>query len=167
MKTPGITGLQLARAQARRRRRGLVYVETLIAMPVVFYFAMVSMQLTDYFGGVILAKHAAIAAARAAAVVGPDDPKYYGGQAVNDLSGGARLAEVRKAAQLALWSKKQFQTSGFTLNVNVPGGKFAMVSVKLNVDYQCYVPYMNAVCGFGTSRTIHATGMFPYQNGMP
>jgi len=143
----------------------MVYVETLIALPVVFYFTMVTMQLSDYFCGVILVKHAALAAARAAAVVGPDDPKYYGGQALNDLSGGARLAEVRKAAELALASKKQFQGAGFTLDVNAPAGHFDMVTVKVSIDYQCAIPFMSAVCGGGATRTIHGTGMFPYQSG--
>src|SRR5258706_6486363 len=95
-------------AQQRSRRRrssGLVYVEALVTLPVVIYFPMITIQLADYFVAVLLTKHAAIAAARAAAVVGPDNPSYYGGQAPG--LGGRRLADVKQAAALALAAKAQ------------------------------------------------------------
>jgi len=38
------------------------------------------------------------------------------------------------------------------------------VKVNLSIDYQCAIPFMSAVCGGGASRTIHGTGMFPYQS---
>jgi hypothetical protein len=154
------------RLRARRRASGLVYVETLVTLPVVIYFTMITIQLTDYFVAVMLAKHAAISAARAAAVVGSDDPQYYGGQGVGNF-GGQRLTEIRKAAQLALSAKPQFQTASFGLTLNSPNAAGEMVNATLSVDYQCAVPALNAVCGFSASRSIVVTGSFPYQPPNP
>ena len=145
----------------------MIYVETLITLPLILFFTLILWQLIDYCGAVILVKHAGIAAARAAAVVGPDNPKFYGGQARNDLSGGARLTEVRKAAQLALNSKTQFLGGSFALTIVTPGAPNAMVVAKIAVDYHCFIPWLSAVCGLSSSRTIHGTGSFPYQGALP
>jgi hypothetical protein len=151
------------RSRLRARSSGLVYVETLVAFPVVLYFALTTLQLVDYAAANLLVKHAAIAAARAAAVIGPDDPQYYGGQARDDLSGGARLTEVRSAVSLALQAELQFQNAPFSLSIDVPGAPNQMVTANLAVTYQCLVPFVNSVCALSSSRTITAIATFPYQ----
>jgi hypothetical protein len=149
--------------KARRRAVGVVYVETLVALPVVIYFAMTTVQLVDYMLSSFLVKHAAIAAARAGAVIGSDNPKLYGGQALNDLNGGQRLTESRKAVAQALQAKEQFKDGGFTLSFDASRTAHEMITARLSVNYKCLLSSLNAICGFQDFRTMTATGTFPYQ----
>lgn len=83
--------------------RGAVYVEFLIAFLPVYVFFLCLIQLTILFSSRLVVEHAALNAARAAAVVIGDDPAEYSGEAPNWLEpDGERLQTIRKAAILTL-----------------------------------------------------------------
>ena len=63
-----------------RDRRGVAYLEFLIAFLPLWTFALCIFQLALIAQANLLVRHAADAAARAAAVVLPDDPAEYGGE---------------------------------------------------------------------------------------
>lgn len=151
---------------SRRRRRpahqrGAVYVETLITLPIVIYFALITWQLADLFLAHLFVKHAAQCAARAAAVIGADDPIYYGGQSLDDLDGGARLEDVREAASRAL--APRFGTGSFDVKLSGQRSVGQMLTARVSATYKCHVPALNVVCLGGASRLVTADGNFPYQ----
>ena len=81
--------------------RGAISVEYLIAfLPVMLFFASV-WQLADLYAAHLIAQRAASAVGRAASVVLPDDPHYYGGAEVNAFA-GARKTQIELAANLVL-----------------------------------------------------------------
>lgn len=83
--------------------RGAVYVEFLIAFMPVYVFFLCVVQLGLLFTVRLITEHAAVNAARAAAVVIGDDPKRYDNEAVNTLKpNGKRDTAVRNAAILTL-----------------------------------------------------------------
>src|SRR6266545_2851686 len=129
----------------RRNSRGVLYVETLITLPVVIYFALITWQLIDLMIACYMVRHAAISAARAAAVIGPDEPRHYGDQARDDLSGGQRLEDVRKATWRALKAHRHFTESGFELKLDGSTSPNAMLKASVSATYTCYVPALNAV----------------------
>jgi hypothetical protein len=86
-------------------RRGAVFVEFLIAFLPVYMLFLCLIQLTILFTSRLVTEHAAVHAARAAAVVFGDDPAEYGDseQEMHQVtSNGKRAATVRKAVILTL-----------------------------------------------------------------
>jgi Flp pilus assembly protein TadG len=151
--------------RARAASRGAIYVETIVALPIVLYFFFVTWQLFDMFAANLIVRHAADAAARAAAVVGPDDPSYYNGQSVDDLSGGERLQAVTNAALAVLVAHPHLKGTSVSVSVGpiTPESLTPfLVTAQVEATYKCYVPWLNAVCG-GGSRVLSWTGEFPYQ----
>jgi hypothetical protein len=91
------------RSDLRRDCRGAVYVEFLIAFLPVYTFFLCVIQLGLLFTVRLVTEHAAINAARAAAVVIGDEPKRYDNEAPNVLApDGKRDKAVRSAALLTL-----------------------------------------------------------------
>ncbi|HEU4580324.1 MAG TPA: hypothetical protein VFS67_18840 [Polyangiaceae bacterium] len=87
-----------------RHSEGAVFVEFLICFLPVYVFFLCLVQLGVLFAVRLLVDHAAISAARAAAVVIGDDPGRYGGEPLHriDPERGRRRESVRGAALLAL-----------------------------------------------------------------
>lgn len=87
-----------------RDTRGAVFVEFLIAFLPVFTFFLCLVQLSLLFTVKVVTEHAAINAARAAAVIVADDPKSYGAnERPNQLIlNGERFDAIRDAALLTL-----------------------------------------------------------------
>jgi hypothetical protein len=146
-----------------RHTQGSVYVETLIAVlvPITFFFS--TWQQIDLFTAQLILKHAAVAAARAAIVVGPDDPRFYEDQAVNDLSkGGPRYRDVERAAALVLAAAPNLQTG---LGVDIEGSTSGTspITAKVTTDYACHGGWLNLVCGGGKYRRLSAQATLPYQ----
>jgi hypothetical protein len=83
---------------------GAVFVEFLICFLPVYVFFLCLIQLGVLFAARLLVEHAAVCAARAAAVVIGDDPRRYGGEPLHriDSERGRRRESVRSAALLAL-----------------------------------------------------------------
>lgn len=72
-----------------RAQRGVVYVEFLLAFIPIFTLFLGISQLVLLWSARIVVEHAATRAARTAAVVLDDDPRYYDGEARNSVSGRA------------------------------------------------------------------------------
>lgn len=86
-----------------RDERGAVFVEFLIAFLPVLTFFLCLLQLALLFSVKLVTEHAAINAARAAAVVIGDEKKPYNNEPINQLRiGGARYDAIRGAALLTL-----------------------------------------------------------------
>jgi hypothetical protein len=146
-----------------RDTRGSVFVETLVGLlvPIVFFF--VTWQLVDLFTAQLILKHAAVAAARAAIVVGPDDPRFYGGQGVNDFSkGGARYRDVARAAALVLGAAPNLQTA-FSVEIHGATDGNSPITVVVNADYQCHGGWLSYVCGGADFRRLTTEATMPYQ----
>lgn len=129
-----------------------MYVETLIVFLPVLFFFMVTLQLIELWTGSIVARHAAWMAARAASVVLPDDPAFYGGVPVNSYQ-GRRREEVTQAARSILAAKSQFDAGGTSVEVEGEenGGP---LRVTVNAPFRCFAPFVNVVCGGGSRNLI-------------
>ena len=154
-----------------RRTAGAVYVEFLIAFLPLFVMFMSLVQLAFVEVANLVTKHAAVAAARAAIVVLPDDPSYYGGQAVN-VASGARRDAIMSAA------KARLSAVGIDPEVTLrfpssPGGdddktQFArddVVRVHLEFSYPCKIPIGSFfVCrSLELHKTLKAEAAMPLQ----
>ncbi len=86
------------RRSLARDTRGVVYVEFLLAFVPIFTLFLGIAQLVLLWGGRLVVGHAATRAARAAAVVLDDDPRYYDREPRNAVSGRALEASDLFAA---------------------------------------------------------------------
>jgi hypothetical protein len=80
-----------------------VFVEFLIAFLPVFTFCLCLVQLGLLFTVRLVTEHAAVNAARAAAVAIGDEPQRYGNEPINQVrAGGKRYAAIRDSALISL-----------------------------------------------------------------
>lgn len=141
---------------------GAIFIETLIAIMVPVYFFFITWQLTDLFTAQLILKHAAVAAARAAVVVGPDDPRFYDGQPANSFT-GLRLDDVKSATALVLAASPHFVAGGFKLDLQGTFEQGGMLTAVVEASYPCFSPWLNVVCGGMSFRNLTARAVFPYQ----
>jgi hypothetical protein len=86
-----------------RSEHGAVFVEFLIVFMPVLTFFLCLLQLALLYMTRLVAEHAAVNAARAAAVVIGDEPKRYSNEPINQLRiGGARYKAIRDAALISI-----------------------------------------------------------------
>ena len=159
-------------------RRGVVFVEFLIAFLPVYTFFLCLIQLALLFAVRLVAEHAAVDAARAAAVVIGDDPKRYNGERINRLTvkGSARYDVVRNAALLSM---APLILNGFVHDVNVvfpaeerPAGpgrtgtlgfapmndsQVSKVRVRVEVEAECRIGIANRIACPMSFHLTHAT----------
>jgi hypothetical protein len=159
-------------------RRGVVFVEFLIAFLPVYTFFLCLIQLALLFAVRLVTEHAAIDAARAAAVVIGDDPKRYNGEKINRLTvrGSARYEVVRDAALLSM---APLILNGFVHDVNLvfpaeerPGGpgrtgtlgfapmndsQVSKVRVRVEVQAECRIGIANRIACPLSFDFTHAT----------
>lgn len=84
-------------------RRGAVFIEFLIAFLPVYTFFLCVLQLALLYTVKVVTEHAAVNAARAAAVIIADDPKTYNNEKINEVTpNGKRFEAVYDAALLTL-----------------------------------------------------------------
>ncbi len=72
--------------RSRKRREGAVYVEFLVAFPIMLMFFLCLTQLGLIYTANLSVEHAATRAARAAVVILPDNPDRYDGQAMHQIN---------------------------------------------------------------------------------
>lgn len=166
-------------------RRGAVYVEMLIAFLPVFLFFSYLVQFGLLVAASMVTKHAAWMAARAAMVIIPDNPIYYGGgvglawptasplgglacgqppKTITFTPNGAQLSAIQTAASRIL------QPMGGVSNNNLPAvtldkGAYAItdnITVKVQYAFPCTIPIGNLIC-LGTTKTITAQASMPMQ----
>lgn len=157
------------KSRSQRGQRGAVYVEFLIVyIPVLLTFFSV-WQLGELASANLVVKRATTAAARAATVVLPDDPDFYGGTPV-DTYGGARADDIQLAAGLVLMAAPQITDMSLDVNTYPYAGRERLVSVRLSAEYHCLGAAIAVVCGLDgkvdlTSETIQAYHGAYYQYG--
>ncbi len=135
-----IEGIQDRKAASLQRRlwrcqRGAVFVEFLIVFLPVFTFFLCLLQLALLFTVRLVSEHAALTAARAAAVIIADEKKRYGNEPPNQLKvGGKREKAIKSAVYLTLAG---FILDGTIESVNIvfpagdkPGGPGQKGTIK-------------------------------------
>jgi TadE-like protein len=182
-----------AYATLRRSEQGAVFVEFLIAFLPVFIFFLCLVQLGLLFTVRLVTEHAALNAARAAAVVIGDEPQRYGNEPINQLrDGGKRYAAIRDSALISLSPLILDGTvDGFKVVFPAtPGGaartgnssyaamsysSVSQVRVRIEVTAICKIAIANRIAcsSFASSvrealslqptRLVKAEAIFPYQ----
>jgi hypothetical protein len=184
----------LASTPSRRRHalaacEGAIFVEFLIAFLPVYVFFLCLLQLGLLFTVKLLTEHAAVSAARAAAVVLADDPKRYEQTRAHELReprafrrANPRYSAVRSAAMLALFP---LILNGSVQSVDVsfppaeePGGvdpgkvklapmgdqEVSKVRVRVEVTASCRISFANwLLCAPLLSAPVSAEAIYPYQ----
>ncbi|MFO0677802.1 MAG: TadE family protein [Polyangiaceae bacterium] len=134
--------------------RGAVYVEFLVAFMPLFVFFMALVQFGFVQTANLVVKHSAVTGARAASVVLPDDPAFYGGAPLNRAE-GKRFEEIERAVKMPLVALEPAPAPKVTFP-STPGGTDSKVSftpsetvrVRVEYDYRCFVPIgRQLVCG--------------------
>jgi hypothetical protein len=154
-----------------REDRGAVYVEFLIGFMPVFVFFLGVWQLGMLYVGRIVVGHAAMATARAAAVV-VAEPE---GGAPHTLT-AAKRKTIEDAAAIVL---APLLIDGFVQSMRVTfptttftpleaGRPVSMVTARVDVDFVCSITLVNVVvcdrgAAFGRTRALSAEASFPYQ----
>ena len=154
-----------------RGTAGAVYVEFLIAFLPLFVLFMSLVQLAFVEVANVVTKHAAVAAVRAAAVVLPDDPSFYGGEPVNNASGARRTAieSAAKARLMAVSTDPQitltFPTSPGGDDDKIQFQRDDLVRVHLEFSYPCKIPIGSYfVCrSLELHKTLKAEAAMPLQ----
>ncbi len=155
----------------RKDARGAIYVEFLIVFMPMFVMFMSLVQFAFVQTANLVTKHAAVQAARAAIVVLPDDPAFYGNVAVNKVAGD-RKAVIEAAARGRLLAVSM--VPDFTIKFpSTPGGdddksqfqQDDIVRVKLTFNYPCKIPIGNRfVCSMlGQKKALKAEAALPLQ----
>jgi Flp pilus assembly protein TadG len=146
-------------ARLRRDSRGAIFVEHLIAyLPIMFFF-MATWQLLEMCAAHLVLKRAASAAARAAIVVLPDDPSYYG-DVPKDKFDGKRKEDVKLAAALVLGANPHFGDFDVTLNET---SESKPLTATVNAQFQCFAGWASLVCGPSGARMLTAKSTYAYQ----
>ena len=102
----------------------------------VFCFFLSLVQYTVLYLVQLMVKHGAEQTVRAAIVVIHDDPQYYGGAPVGQVS-GKRKSEIERAAKYMLGG-----TEGeIRVLLNSSYSRDEMVTLKLELDYPCIIPF--------------------------
>ena len=133
-------------------------VEFLIAFTPVFTFFMALCELANLYSSHLVVKHAAYRAARAGAVVFPDDPANYQG-------GTSKIDDVRTAGILVLRSKRSIVDA----QVEIPSGteykSGQPVIAQVTAQHRCVFPIADRlVCstfGFRPTKTLTAEASMP------
>ncbi len=153
-----------------RDQRGAIMVEFLIAFLPLFVFFECIIQLTGLTVAKMVIQHSAYVAARAAVVVLPDDPKYYGGTQLGVFD-GQRRDEIQRAAAIPLTAVRSLVHARVSVQQtasrrgNATGFTGQRISVRVQADYRCFVPLASIiVCGSSSGeRTLTAEASLPYQ----
>lgn len=143
----------------QRDARGAVSVEYLVAfLPVMFFFTSV-WQLTDAYASQLVVQRAASAAGRAASVVLPDDPFYYGGEAANGYS-GQRKRQIELAANLVLDASPHILANP---EVSIEGASGnGPLTARVRARLLCFPGWGALVCGSDGELTLSAAVRYPY-----
>jgi Flp pilus assembly protein TadG len=142
----------------REDRRGAVYVEFLVAfLPMLTLFLSI-VQLADLYAAKLVVRHAAYRAARAGAVVFPDDPANY-------EDGASKMDDVRMAGLIVMHAKGTIIDGDVEVTSGTEYEPGQPVNVKVTATYRCVFPVANRlVCTpfkFLPFRQIEAEATMP------
>jgi hypothetical protein len=143
-------------------RRGAVYVEFLAVFWPLFTFFMCLVQFAFLQTASIIVNHAAMKAARIAAVVIYGDPAEVGGVGQGTVA-GMREEMIKQAGQFPLTALGNAGAAKVTTDKN-SYARDEMVTVTVEYDYLCRVPLGRTfVCGVGSTKTIIGKAALPNQ----
>jgi hypothetical protein len=144
-----------------RETRGAVYVEFLATfLPLTCVFLGIA-QSAGMYAAKLVTAHAAVAGARAAAVVLPDDPKYYGSKP--GAVSGERMTAIEDAVGMVL--KANGSITGFDVSIEDSNGNtktsfsqsagFQNATVRVRATYKCNLSVASfIVCGSINGKTV-------------
>ena len=145
-----------------RDESGAAYAETLVVfLPTLFFFLAIY-QYSEVAAASLVVRRAAHAAVRAAVVVYPDDPRFYGGAAPT-----ARSPYVAEAARRTLLAAPEIDLSQARVSVSGDLSGNSLVTVDLRVPYRCSVFWARLVCGFDGRIDLDARASLPYLGTRP
>jgi hypothetical protein len=157
-----------ARDSLRRDQRGAIFVEFLAAfLPLTIVFLGLA-QSAGLYSAKLITAHAAVSGARAAAVVLPDDPKYYDSDP--GVVSGQRLSAIEHAVGMVLkanGSIVEFNTeiegsNGQPKQAFAKSAGFQLATVRVRATYKCTLSLASRiVCGSlsGTTTLEEAASM--------
>lgn len=146
--------------------RGGYMTEFMVAFGPLTLFFFAIWQQSMLATGQALTQHAALAAARSASVVLPDDPKRYGGEAQN--SAGPRRTEAVRTAAIRAMAPLIFDGAISDVQVSMPGATNVQpgqdITVRVTSTYKCQLPLARTVlCGASGQTEIVAEATLPAQ----
>ena len=135
---------------------GAIYVAAPHCVPAHIFFFLSLLQLIFVQSANLITKHAATKAVRAAAVVLPDDPAYYGGVPVGSFS-GQRKTDIARAAQFSLATMGAAEAAAAEITVEGAYARNAILTARIAYSYRCKVPWGRfAVCGLSNLKKLSA-----------
>ncbi len=142
-----------------RDSRGAVFLEKLIAYAPLLLLFFMGFQLAELSAAKLVVGRACAAAARAAAVVLPDDPAFYDDVAVHVFE-GARRDDVHLAAAIILSAAPQLG-GDFDVQVSDPPiEEFGPIDVTVSATYHC--GGITLICGLDGIASLSATTTAAY-----
>jgi Flp pilus assembly protein TadG len=145
-----------------RDQSGAAYVETLVAFFPTLFFFLAIFQYSEVAAANLIVRRAAHAAVRAAVVVYPDDPRFYGG-----ASATARSPYVQEAARRTLLAAPEIDLALARVAVSGTLSGNSEVTVDLSVPYRCSVFWARLVCGFDGVIDLNGRATLPYLGTRP
>lgn len=147
--------------ELRSDKRGAVLVEFAVAfMPLMITFSAF-VQLQQMATARLVVKHSAIVGARAASVISNK------ARNTPDQKDGDNTDEVKAGVQAAMgpWKNTMSNVTVTVDDSSTCDDPYGMVSVTVNADYKCSVPFSNLfMCGAAKTHTFKPmTARFPHQ----
>ncbi len=146
--------------------RGSTYLETLIALPVIFAVFVALTMFSRLCVGHLIAMRAASAGARAAVVILPDDPAYYGKE------GAASKQDcVKEAVRRVLFVYPFFKLDDFSVEISGAQSEWAPTTVKVTAKFDCHAFigsnkfFGSLLCGNDRIATFQTEATLAYQAG--
>jgi hypothetical protein len=146
--------------------RGSTYLETLIALPVIFAAFVTLTMFGRLAVGHVIAQRAASAGVRAAVVILPDDPAYYGQE------GAATKEEcITEAVRRVLMAYPMFRLNDTKVEITGSKSEWAPTTVKVFANFDCHSFigsnrfFATMLCGSGRIATFETTATLAYQAG--
>lgn len=147
------------RGRLRAADSGAVFVEYVLVLTPFLLLALSGLELLELWTAKILMKRAATAAVRAAAVVLPDEPRFYEDVPVNRFD-GARKSAVELAAALVLVPTPEFrELVGVALDFSPDS---SLVTATVRARFRCSLGFTSVVCP-GGEQVLSGRASFPYQ----
>jgi hypothetical protein len=140
--------------------RGVLVIEALMVYVPVALFFFLTWQIGELAAADLVLARAATAASREAVVVLPDDPQWYGGEAVLDAQGFRRRAAIEAAARSVLSAAPSFDRGSLELELELAAGPdpdVLVLETRLRADFRCTGGGLSfIVCGASSRRALRA-----------
>jgi hypothetical protein len=156
-----------------RDERGVAYVESLIALPIMFMLFNALLLFGYLSAGQMIVQRAASAATRAAVVFLPDDPEYYDRSDSTDGKKSASKEEcVKQAARSVLMASPFFLVADADIDLKIKGDKtmFRPLTVELRAKYDCTSFLASFLCtlvsGSPSFVPLSSQATLAYQEGL-